>query len=239
MSLKKTISNFEMRDLGFNFGEQKILENVNVTLPANKVVWIHGASGSGKSVFAKLLCGLVQATEGHYAINGEYINQMSFEEFLPIRMNIGYSFDFGGLINNRTILQNIKLPIEYHHAVDLLEAEKRVKEVIELFNLESVLHQRPATIPGAFRKAACVARAFVMNPEMLVLDDPTTGLRGELKKKLKDLIRQRRYEGTLKHVFIVTEDNEFIGDLFDEVILVKDNTIELFDYEKWRASHAS
>lgn len=239
MSLKKAIATFEMKDLKFTFGQQTIFENVNVELPPNKVVWIHGASGSGKSVFAKLLCGLVQASEGRYSINGEDVNEMSFEEFLPLRMNIGYSFDFGGLINNRTILQNIKLPLEYHHAADPVEADKRVKEMVELFNLDSVLHQRPATIPGAFRKAACVARAFVMNPEMLVLDDPTAGLRGEQKKKLKDLIRSRRHEGSLKHVFVVTEDNEFIGDLFDEVILVKNNTIELFDYEKWRKSHAS
>lgn len=238
-STKKGLEQLQMKDLNFAFGEKSILKNVNLDLPVGKVVWIHGASGSGKSVFAKILSGLMQSSSGDYVINGESVNQMSFEEFLPLRMNIGYSFDFGGLINNRTILQNLKLPLEYHRAVSTEEADALVAEMSEMFNLGSVLHERPATIPGAFRKAACVARAFIMNPEMMVLDDPTTGLRGELKKKLKELIRRRRHEGTLKHVFIVTEDHEFVGDLFDEVILVKNNSIELFDYEKWRQNHAS
>lgn len=237
-SLKKSVENFQMRDLSFAYGEKSILKNVNLELPTGKIIWIHGASGSGKSVFAKILSGLMQSTGGDFIINNQSVNEMSFEEFLPIRMNIGYSFDFGGLINNRTILQNLKLPLEYHRALSA-EADALVEEMVEMFNLGSVLHERPATIPGAFRKAACVARAFIMNPEMLVLDDPTTGLRGELKKKLKELIRRRRHNGSLKHVFIVTEDHEFIGDLFDEVILVKNNSIELFDYEKWRQNHAS
>ncbi len=228
-----------MKDLNFAYGEKSILKNINLELPTGKVVWIHGASGSGKSVFAKILAGLMQSTSGDFIINDQSVNEMSFEEFLPLRMNIGYSFDFGGLINNRTIVQNLRLPLEYHHAVPSEEADARVKDLAEMFNLTGVLHERPATIPGAFRKAACVARAFIMNPEMIVLDDPTTGLRGELKKKLKELIRQRRAEGTLKHIFIVTEDHEFVGDLFDEVILVKNNSIELFDYEKWRQDHAS
>lgn len=224
--VKIDIQSLQFQELTFGYAHQDaLLKNVTCDLPTDQVVWISGTSGSGKSVLLKILNGLMIPQSGRYLMNGSDVTQMSFEEFVPYRLNIGYSFDFGGLINNRTIYQNLTLPLEYHHTYNTEEIEEVVNEYLELFNLTNVAHERPSSIPGAFRKAACVARAFLMNPQFLLLDDPTTGLRPELRKRLKDLVLKKRQSGELKHVYVATYDSEFVKGLAEVFLEIRDQKL--------------
>jgi phospholipid/cholesterol/gamma-HCH transport system ATP-binding protein len=220
------IESLRLEDLSFGYPDKDLIfEDVTYDLPTDKIVWISGASGAGKSVILKMLNGFMTPNAGKYLINGQSAGDMSFEEFLPYRLNIGYSFDFGGLINNRTIFQNLLLPLEYHQSRGPVNIAEQVHEFMALFNLLGVGNDRPSGIPGAFRKAACVARAFMLNPQVLLLDDPTTGLRPELRTRLKEVILKKRRDGILRHVFVATDDVEFIKDIADEHLIIKNRKI--------------
>lgn len=216
----------------------ELFNDVSVEIPSNKIVWVRGLSGSGKSTFLKMLCGIIRPQSGSYLINNENVMTLSFEEFLPYRVQMGYGFDFGGLLNNRTLIENLTLPLMYHKNLAALEAQNEISEVTNAFQLNSFLSLRPSSVVGGVRKATCVARAFVMNPEMLVLDDPTTGLRPEIKASLKKMILERKNANELKHIFIVSDDISFIGDIFDSVLSISDRKIDCFSAEDWREKNA-
>jgi ABC-type lipoprotein export system ATPase subunit len=136
---------------------------------------------------------------------------MTFEEFLPLKLNMGLSFDFGGLIHNRDLRGNLSLPLEYHKFGSDKQIDEQINKYLDAFNLTSVAHERPSSVVGGVRKAVCVARAFVHDPQVLFLDDPTTGLRGETKSRLKLMVQEARKKG--QTVIIATEDSAFMKDL--------------------------
>lgn len=222
------IESLRLENLSYGYHDREcVFEDVTLEIPTGKIVWVSGQSGAGKSVLIKLLNGHIAPTKGRYLINGQDVAQMSFEEFLPYRLRIGYSFDFGGLINNRTIYQNLSLPMEYHHPSQEQNIADQVHEYLAHFNLLDVANERPASIPGAFRKAACVARAFMLNPQMLLLDDPTTGLRSELRMRLKDLLLKKKKSGEVTNIFVASDDTDFINDIADVELRVEKRTARI------------
>jgi ABC-type transporter Mla maintaining outer membrane lipid asymmetry ATPase subunit MlaF len=203
-------------------GGKVLLENVNLALPMGRVVWFRGASGSGKSLLVKILSGLMNWNGGRYLINGQSVGEMDFEDFKPYALNIGYSFDFGGLLNNRTVRSNLLLPLDYHRAATPVENRQVVDEIMSHFELTEVADERPSAIVGGLRKATCVARAFVLDPQLLLLDDPTVGLRTGLVEQLKKIIVARQHSGSLRHVFVATDDLAFMKSFDPVIVTVRD-----------------
>lgn len=191
--------------------QDPILNNADFDFPCNENVLIQSVQGAGKSTLLQLLGGLIVPKAGKYFINDANVAEMSFEEFLPYRLSIGYTFDYGGLINNRTIYDNLMLPLIYHKIVEYAEAHRRVMEAIKLFDLEKFKDERPAHIPGRVRKIACLLRPMVTHPQVLLLDDPSVGLGQETSLKFIDLIGKHRVERGLKHVFISSYDEKFMS----------------------------
>lgn len=227
-----TIESLRFEDLGFKFedAEGHLYKNLNVEFPLNDIVAVSSLGGRGKSTLLKLMAGIILPSSGHYYINDLPVEQMSFEEFLPFRFKIGYSFDFGGLISNKTINDNLTLPLMYHNICKPQEVARLVDEMVQIFNLSSVLNQRPSGIAGSLRKAALIARTFIMNPELLLLDDPTTGLAAETKEKLVRLILQRRKSGQIKHVFIASDDVRFLNAIAATKMTIGENDIKFEEY---------
>ena len=166
---------FENVDFGYE-GGPLIFENMTLDIPGNTNLLVTGAGGGGQSTLLKLLAVLVQPVSGSFLINGIDTTEMSFEEFLPFRRKIGYTFDYGGLFANRTISENLTLPLLYHKLMSPTAADEEAQRLAEEFNFMRQLHQRPAMVSGGLRKLTCVLRAFMMHPEMLVMDDPFTGI---------------------------------------------------------------
>lgn len=216
----------------------ELFKNATAEIPTGQVVWIRGLSGSGKSTFLKLLVGLVHPSSGDFRINGYSTQNFSFEEFLPYRRQIGYSFDFGGLLNNRTIFENLALPLLYHENLEPEAAAERLKPLMEAFQLTGSAHLRPSAVVGGVRKATCVARAFVMNPEMLLLDDPTVGLRADVKRQFKKKVQSEIQSQRARHIFVVSDDMDFIGDIFDHVVSIEDGVLSSFSASEWRMKNA-
>ena len=211
----KSITSLRFEGVSFNHeGSDPTLKNVDFEFPSDKVIWLKSVEGAGKSTVLQLLAGLLMPQSGSYLINNDNVGEMSFEEFLTYRLAIGYTFDYGGLINNRTIQDNLLLPLQYHELIPTAEAKARVDYFIKIFDLGKFRNERPAHVPGRVRKLACLLRALVIHPQMLLMDDPSVGLGAEAASLFADVINEQKEAGTLKHILVSSYDEKFMS-LFD------------------------
>ncbi len=168
-------------------GRPPVFENFSFEPPEHPLVWIKSEPGAGKSTLLKILAGLVTPQSGRFLINGKDVLDLSFKEFLPYRMHIGYSFDTGGLLSNRTLYENILLPLVFHNNVSAQEANDRVLFWMAKFNILKVKDQRPFFVTGGHRKSAIVLRTFIHYPQFVLLDDPMAGLKEDGRRAFVEL----------------------------------------------------
>lgn len=208
MSAAPSIETLEFENVSFVFeGSTAVFENVSIVLPRSRAVWVTSiVSGRGRSTLLRLLAGLIQPTAGRYLINGMDAGSMSFEEFLIFRMRIGYGFDMGGLLNNRTLRENLLLPLIYHKLTDVTTAENRVEDLLVRFGLSENADRRPYAVPGSQRKLTCLLRAFVHQPEIVFLDDPITGLKEADVVQFMDFVKDSFEKRGLKQIFFSSEN---------------------------------
>ncbi|NQZ01280.1 MAG: ATP-binding cassette domain-containing protein [Bdellovibrionales bacterium] len=217
----ESIEKLSFKSLDFEFSVQdRILLECDFEFPMNKVVAVQGNFGCGKSTILKLLATLIEPTAGEYWINDHLVNSMSFEELIPYRLKIGYGFDYGGLLNNKSLRENLMLPLQYHKLLSPEGINERIGELMEKFDLSFVGSHRPSSVSGSQRKLTCVLRALVMNPEMLILDNPTHGLNEKAVGLLIEEIQQRLASGELKHVFLVTDHKKMHEELIEQRVWV-------------------
>jgi len=208
---RPTITEIRLQNLSLNSPTGKpLLQGVNFVFPDSGVWLLQSPSGAGKSTLLRFLCGLGLSarTSGEYLLNGNSVGEMSFEEFTPWRLQFGLSFDFGGLFSNRTIFQNLSLALEYHKLYDHKEIKRIVEHQLDEFGVGNFAGERPSQVPGAVRKAVCVLRALVHQPQILLLDDPLTGLRREARSALMIHLRPAQELRTKGLTLIATEDPE-------------------------------
>lgn len=217
---------FEGVSFAFEGGEQ-VFRNLDFDFPTSQILWMKGEEGTGKSSLLQILAGLQIPQSGKYLINGEDVVQMSFEEFLPYRLQIGYSFDYGGLISNRSLIDNLTLPLLYHKMATPEEAKVRAEELLSTFDIMKYANERPAHVPGRIRKITVIARSLITKPQMLLLDDPSVGLGVDSMYAFADYIHKYRAEGAYQHIFISSFDEKFMS-LFDyNMIHVDDGQLYL------------
>lgn len=204
-----------------------ILNNVDFEFPNHCIVRFKSPEGAGKSTLLQVLAGLLIPQSGCYFLNEENVVQMSFEDFLPYRLGIGYTFDYGGLINNRTIFDNLMLPLLYHKFYSSKEAKQYVEALLKKFEISKFMNERPAHVPGRVRKLACLLRALVIQPQMLLMDDPSVGLGLDTIFLFVDYIHEMRKQGTLKHIFISSYDDKFMSHFDHKVVFIDKGSIYL------------
>ncbi len=217
-SIKKITS---LRFEGLSFAHETndpTLRNVDFEFPSEKAIWLKSGEGAGKSTVLQILAGLIMPQSGSYLINNDSVGDMSFEEFLSYRLAIGYTFDYGGLISNRTIQDNLLLPLHYHELISREDAKVRVDDYIKRFDLGKFRHERPAHVPGRVRKLACLLRALVIHPQMLLMDDPSVGLGLDATNLFAEVISEQKDAGTLNHIFISSYDDKFMSHFDYDII---------------------
>jgi len=167
----------EVRDLFFAIDGREIFQGLNLRLGRGESYVILGGSGSGKSVLLKLLSGLLAAKKGSVEIGGIDLATASKEALQGLRAKMGFVFQDAALISNMSIFDNVALPLRYHTRLGEPEVQARVSEKMALFEVDRK-HDRsiPAQISLGMRKRAAFARALVLEPELLFLDEPTFGL---------------------------------------------------------------
>lgn len=229
------IQSIEFRDVSIGFdGQETIFEELNYTLQLNQNIRIAGDTGIGKSLLLKLIIGLMMPQKGEYLLNGKSVQNMSFEEFTPYRLGMGYSFEFGGLMHNKTLLENIILTAQYHTNYFNFDAEERALDLMKRGGIYKSAYLRPSMVPGSHRKMTILLRAFLTRPQILLLDEPAAGLNDEGLNFIVDLIAEEKRTGNLKNVLFVTNNQDLSNQLTESSICIMNKKIGLPTDVKFR-----
>jgi phospholipid/cholesterol/gamma-HCH transport system ATP-binding protein len=211
-------------DIYKTFGEQPVLEGLNLEIPRGKLTTIIGKSGGGKSVLLKHLIGLIKPDRGQVLVDGTDISRLGQRALNEIRKKFAMLFQGAALFDSMSVFDNVAFPLR--EKTDLAEDEisKKVLDMLEQVGLEGMGEKFPAELSGGMRKRAGLARALVMGPEIMLFDEPTTGLDPLLARTIHELIlkTQRRYRYTA--VMVSHEIPEVFG-ISDYVAMLLDGKI--------------
>lgn len=205
-------------------GDDTVLGGINFGIPAGEVFVILGASGSGKSSLLRNLIGLLRPAAGNVLIEGHDLYVGDSDELQQLRRRFGVMFQAGALWSAMTVGENLMLPLELFTRHRRAEREARARAKLALVGLESAFDQMPAALSGGMRKRAALARALALDPPLLFLDEPGSGLDPLNAARLDSLILQLRDRlGTT--VVMVTHD-------IDSTFAVADRVLFLDEIEK-------
>lgn len=179
-------------------GGQRVLQGVDLTIPSGKLTTVIGKSGEGKSVLLKHMIGLMQPDRGHVWIDGVDISRLRERALNDVRKRFAMLFQGAALFDSLSVFENVAFPLREKLRMKGPEVTRRVEEKLEQVGLAGMGHKFPAELSGGMKKRAGLARALVMEPEIILFDEPTTGLDPLMAKSIHDLIvaMQRRFQFT-------------------------------------------
>jgi phospholipid/cholesterol/gamma-HCH transport system ATP-binding protein len=166
----------EARSLQKSFGAQKVLDGVSFRIENGESVVIIGRSGGGKSVLLKHLIGLLQPDAGEVLIDGDNIELMNERQLLRVRRNFGMVFQGAALFDSMTVAENVAFGLRRSGHFTEMEIARRVAKALEVVDLPGTENKNPAELSGGMRKRVGLARAIVYEPQIVLYDEPTTGL---------------------------------------------------------------
>jgi phospholipid/cholesterol/gamma-HCH transport system ATP-binding protein len=166
----------EIRDVHKSFGDNHVLRGINLQVPEGATTVIIGASGSGKSVLVKHMIGLLRPDDGQVIVDGEDTTNLSEREFQRVREKFGMVFQGAALFDSMTVGENVSFPLREHGGFKEREINKVVAQKLALLSLEGTEGLFPAELSGGMRKRVGLARAIVLDPRIILYDEPTTGL---------------------------------------------------------------
>jgi phospholipid/cholesterol/gamma-HCH transport system ATP-binding protein len=213
-----------IRDVTLKYGEKVILSNCSLEVKEGAITCLIGLSGAGKSTILRLLNGLRQPNAGSVIVKGVDLSTLSGRDLIDFRRKIGFSFQFAALFDSLTVAENVALPLREHTKMSDAEILKIVSATLDSVGLANVHERLPAELSGGMLKRAGFARAVVTNPELVLYDEPTTGLDPIITHVLTDTIRRQREQlnGT---VVVVSHDLESIYAMADYVAMLFEGAI--------------
>lgn len=215
----------EIRDLRISFGEQEVLKGISIDLYKGENLIVLGKSGSGKSVLIKCIAELLKPDSGHIRVLGEDLGELDRKELADIRKKIGFLFQSGALYDSMTVKDNLIFPLErMKKKFSKQEMEQKILEALDNVGLKSALNKMPSELSGGMRKRIALARTIVVDPQIMLYDEPTTGLdpitSGEISKLINEV--QHKYRTSS---IIITHDIACAREIADRVIMLKDGEI--------------
>jgi phospholipid/cholesterol/gamma-HCH transport system ATP-binding protein len=220
----------EVKDLRKGFEGKAVLKGVDAVMKAGQCNLIIGASGSGKTVFMKCLVGLFQPDSGDILYSGHNFTQMSVDEKKEIRKEIGMLFQGSALFSSMTVEENIIFPLDMFTRETRKKKMERVNEVLDRVNLKGSNKKFPAELSGGMMKRVGIARAIVLNPKYLFVDEPNSGLDPQTSGLIDKLIQEITLEYNITTV-INTHD-------MNSVMEIGDNIVYMYQGEKeWEGNN--
>ena len=226
----------EIKNLSKGFADLKVLQNLSLQLFDGENLVVLGKSGSGKSVLIKCIVRLLNPDQGTITVLGENINELERKDLATIREKIGFLFQSGALYDSMTIKQNLEFPLKrIRKNLSQKDIDGKIKEVLENVGLADTLNKMPSELSGGMRKRASLARTIVVDPLIMLYDEPTTGLDPVTSDEISWLINdvQKKYKTSS---IIITHDIECARATADRVIMLQDGEVYLEgnidDFEK-------
>ncbi len=180
----------ELKDLHKSFKRQKVLDGLSLAVPQGKITVIIGRSGSGKSVLLKHIIGLIKPDSGQVLVGGQDITRMDDHDLNGLRRRFGMLFQDAALFDSMNVGDNVAFPIREHARLGGEQLRRLVAEKLALVGLSGVEEKMPNELSGGMRKRAGLARAIALEPEIMLYDEPTTGLDPLLTDAINRLIKE-------------------------------------------------
>ncbi len=210
----------ELCELTVDFGRQPVLRDISLSIPRGQTLAIIGESGCGKTVLLKTIIGLLFPTSGHVVFDGQRIDSLGDKDLTTLRGRFGFLFQNAALFDSMTVADNVAFPLRENSRMRPEKINQIVAERLKQVGLPvSVLSKRPAQLSGGMRKRVGLARALVMSPEVLLYDEPTTGLDPIVSDVINELIMRTRDQNAVTSI-VVTHDMKTAQKVADRVVML-------------------
>ena len=212
----------EIKHLKKSFGNKDVLKDINLVVHRGENVVVLGKSGQGKSVTIQCIVGMLIPDDGTLKVFGEEVPGLNERELKELRIKIGFLFQSGALYDSMTVRENLEFPLTRVLKIKKQsEIDKRVEEVLEGVGLADAIDKMPSDLSGGMRKRAGLARTLIIKPEIMLYDEPTTGLDPITSREISELIlnMQKKYKTTS---IIITHDMECARITADRVVVMND-----------------
>lgn len=210
----------EVDQMEVNFDGNVVLRDIGLSVPKGQTLAIIGESGCGKTVLLKTLIGLVAPTRGQIRFDGDDINRLSEGDLTKLRIRYGFVFQNAALFDSMTVGQNVAFPLRQHTTKPIEEIREIVYSLLAEVGLpDSIVWKRPAELSGGMRKRVGLARALVLKPEIVLYDEPTTGLDPIMSDVINELILRTRGRYPVTSI-VVTHDMRTAQKVADRVVMM-------------------
>ena len=211
----------EIEHLKKSFGSKEVLKDISIKIGKGENLVIFGKSGSGKSVLIKCLVGLLDPDEGKVVLLGKNISELEDEQLNTLRKKVGFLFQSAALYDSMTVRENLEFPLRDVKSLSKEEIEKLVIEALENVGLREAIDKMPSELSGGMRKRVGLARTLILKPEIILYDEPTTGLDPITSKEISKLILevQKKYNTA---AIIITHDVECARITANRMIVIKE-----------------
>ncbi|MGC8552579.1 MAG: ABC transporter ATP-binding protein [Phycisphaerae bacterium] len=206
------------------FGSLVVFNNLSLDIPADETLVVMGPSGVGKSVLLKLIVGLLRPDAGEIYFHGRRIDTLSEGELEPIRKRFGFLFQMGALFDSMTVGENVSFPLRQQGIRSDAHIRDVVHEKLSVVGLEGIEQKMPGDLSGGQRKRVALARAIAMNPEVVLYDEPTTGLDPIRSDVINELILKLKEELKVTGI-VVTHDMTSAFKVADHIVMLLDGKI--------------
>jgi len=215
----------ELRGVAKAYGAKEVLRNATLTVNRGEVLVIMGGSGSGKSVTLRHMLGLERPDEGRVIVDGEDITELPEEALYPARRKFGMLFQSGALFDSMTVYENVSYPLREHTEMSEEEMMHRVEETLALVDLPGTGAMMPVDLSGGMRKRVGLARSIVLRPQIILYDEPTTGLDPITADRINQLIVSLQSKLEVTSV-VVTHDIQSAFSVGDRIAFLSDGVFE-------------
>jgi len=213
----------ELKNIHKKFGQNKIHQGINLTLHRGESLGLLGGSGTGKSALLRSIIGLERIDEGEILFKNTRIDNLSENQLIPFRIKISYSFQSGALFDSINVFENIAYPLFEHTKYNFSQIKDQVAEMLKLIDLEGKEDLMPSDLSGGMQKRVGMARAMILNPEIILYDEPTAGLDPANTLNVVKLMLKLKKKG-LASIF-VTHDIPSAIMLCDRIVVLNEGKI--------------
>ncbi len=219
--------NIRINQLRKAFGSKEVLKGVDLEIEEGKTTVIIGSSGSGKSVLVKHVIGLLKPDSGEIWVDDVEITQLSMNDLNEVRKKFGMCFQMAALFDSMSVMENVAFPLREHTKMPNAEIKAKVTDVLAKVGLVGVDHQFPSELSGGMRKRVGLARAVILNPSIVIYDEPTTGLDPLLTEDVDNMILDAQRDFKVTSI-VISHDVGSIFRIADNIAMLAHGEIRFF-----------